>query len=498
MLKTSVIIFFSWISQFIRDERLLLNSIQMNEPSLDKIIGSSIVTKNTFTVHYQTGSIAYAAGGFISIIASTFGKKQSEEQHRYDYKLANDCREITALSFSTSGQYLAVGETGQNARFFILKFNDPENWASFTKTEYRTKENGIICIAYDDFSTKNRLFTVGCDDQPYVLIWDMFSADPKIIGYYKLPTIPLSFSISPTSSFAFAVSSHSLTLLNTNTQTAQSTQASPMRAIRLNLGKYSGLNFVDCTFSPNNTAFAIASDGTLLIFSPSRASFTRYQKNVTLQPTAVHFSTKRGVPVSISVDDKSIFCGTSYGQIFSAKNNPPYAIFGQLGSPSESNEKSVSAFGISSSLVVSAYSDGSLLFWPRRVKSAPLSSFPSHRGPICGLTIHPDKHQVISCGSDGTIRFWNLQKGEKLISKSSQSQQHFNKLNIPKNPNSDKELCGCRCITSSENYVFAGDNAGTLHILSAKKLTELGFMNEAGKPITAITAFSKIINFRDK
>ena len=104
------------------------------EPSLDKIIGCSNLNKAKLSSHYATGACAFASHGFLSIVIPS--KKQ-----RFDFKVADDGKEISALTFSTSPteNVIAVGELGTNSRLFIFTLSEHFD-IIVSKTEIKTKE----------------------------------------------------------------------------------------------------------------------------------------------------------------------------------------------------------------------------------------------------------------------------------------------------------------------------------------------------------------------
>jgi hypothetical protein len=84
--------------------------------TLDKIVGTSILTRNNFSVSYPYNACAFPANGFVCIVTLS-------DKHRRDIQVTSDFRGITALSFSRNGVRLAVAEKGPNARVEILGFS---------------------------------------------------------------------------------------------------------------------------------------------------------------------------------------------------------------------------------------------------------------------------------------------------------------------------------------------------------------------------------------
>lgn len=430
----------------------------MNDPMIDKIIGCSAINRNSISAMYKTGAVAFSAHGFFSIVLP-------KEKQRFDMMVADNCREITALAFSNTGQHLVIGELGPNARFFVVTFSEKYD-KILTKTEVHTKENGFSCLAMN--SDSGIVITVGNDQQPFLLLWDMTQARPACIGYYHLPTKPTNIAFANDCSFAFVSGNQMLKFLDTGI--SYSTKPVPLKCRNANIGQFKNSNFVSAAISVEApfTAYGLTNDATICVFDNASIPYKNTKGPRKTAPIViVPIRLKCGETTSLVLDKKIILCGTASGSVLAIKKEGnQHKVFGQFSS--EGN--AVIGIAISERLTAAAHDDGSVLFWQRRINSQPMLSLSSHRGPICGLYVLPDC--ILSCGSDATVRSWKLQRNQELISKSSQEQ--ISSRVITKLATDYKTtLTGVRCVASKDNLVFAGDNSGNLHLMKLEGLSEI-------------------------
>ena len=432
------------------------------EPTLDKIIGCSNLNKAKLSSHYATGACAFASHGFLSIVIP--GKKQ-----RFDFKIADDGKEISALTFSTSDNVIAVGELGSNSRLFIFTFSEHFD-IILSKTEIKTKENGFSYLALNYRAGK--LITIGNDSSPFLLLWDLTQPRPVCIGYYHLPLTPEHVIFSPDTNFAIVSGNKLLKVIDTSIQ-YQSTPAI-LKMRNFNIGKYKSAHFVSAAVAANPpyNIYALTATGTLCIIDSTSVAFASKTKSgpKALPPVLMTpINLNSGDTSSIVLDKKIILVGTKSGSILAIKKDgEDHKIFGSF----TSDGKQVMAIGLAERMIAAAYDDGDVIFWQRKINSKPLLSLPSHRGPICSMSLAGDNTIVLSGGSDGTVREWRIQKNHGLVGKSSQELICQTQV-CTKFPDFLSSLTGVRCISSYNNYVFAGDNLGVLHVLSLSDLSEL-------------------------
>lgn len=456
----------------------------MEEPVLDKIIGCSNLTKSKMSVHYESGATVFASHGFLSIVVP-------QKKQRYDFKIADDGREISALAFSVNETSVVVGELGTSARLFIFTFNEKFD-AILSKQEIKTKENGFSCLALNQKAGK--LITVGNDENPFLLLWDLTQPRPACIGYYHLPVVPQHVTFSPDCNFAIVSGDKLLKAIDTSISYASTPCI--LKTRNFNIGKYKTSVFVSSAVNarPPYNIYSLTDTGTLCIIDSTSVSFQPRKKvsNSTqrnLPPVLVTpINLNNGPTTCITLDRKIILVGTANGSILAIKRDgDEHRIFGQFAA----DGKCVTAVGIADRMISAAYDDGSIICWQRKISSAPIISLPSHIGPVCQFCFAKDKSIVISCGSDGTVKEWRIQRNNGLVGKSSQelifSTQVTNKIK-----DFYSQLCGVRCIATFANLVFAGDNNGILHVLELSTLNELQRVIENKAGIFSIAVHPKL------
>jgi WD40 repeat protein len=434
------------------------------EPVIDKIVGSSAATRGTLSVHYETGACAFSCDGFFSIVLY-------KEKRRYDLQVSPDSREITALAFSSNGRHFVVGELGPNARFYILTFSETFDRIQ-TKIEVKTKENGFSCLSMS--SDKGRLVTVGVDAQPFFLLWDTLQAKPVCIGCYHFPTCPTSVSLSSDGTFALASGDKMLKFIDCDIPSGPAPVV--LRTRKGNIGQFKTAFFVGTAITPDQpySAYALTKEGILCLFDSNSIPYGQKRKQSSIVVVPIRLNC--GETTSLALDKRIILIGTTSGTILAIKKEKDQPkVFGQFAS----GGKRVVAIGIAEKISAATYDDGHLLFWERRINCPPRLALPGHRGPVCSLFVLSDC--ILSCGSDSTVRLWKLQRNQELIGKSSQEQVCC-KVFGRRASDFLTNLTGVRCIAAREGVVFAGDNAGQLHVLSVEALEESKgvFDNSAG------------------
>lgn len=429
-----------------------------SEPTLDIIIGQSTITRNNFSSNYENQACAFPSGGFLSIISL----KGSE---RHDIILSNTTTTISAISFSKSGNSIAVGESGVSSRVFILTFPNDKYDEVESKIIVNTKEKGFSCLALD-YANK-RLITVGYGDQPFLLLWDLKKAKPTILGHYCLPTVPTHISIGE--NIALVSGNKMLKVIHL----IASHKGKPvlLKVTNANIGNFKNSKFVSVSCQPT-ACYALTSTGTICSFSP---------RNISTKLTLKMFNTNRGTTTSMSADEKLIVCGTTKGSILGIKRTIPLHLFGSFLSPG----KSVVAVGVLKSSLVAAYNDGCILFWKRKLNTMPRLSFSSSSGPICSIELIHGDSVLISTGNDGFIRAWEITTKD-----GNSTQALIGENQIKKFERDLKSISGIRCVTSGNNdkHLFAGDDNGSLYKINAFNLQIMNELRDNSQSIHCISA----------
>lgn len=457
------------------------------KPQLDRIIGSSPISQNTFDIHYSSGVCAFPSHGYLSIINTRF-------HQRSDIQISQNFRNISALKFSANESQIAVGESGANSRIFLLFFNNSFDQV-LSKLEIHTKENGFSCLAFD--SKKGRLISVGIDPQPFLILWDLTHPNPVKLGYYHLSSIPNKVIFNSDCSLAIVAGDGILKLIQTNFPFEG--KPIPMKSKRANFDTYTDSNFVDiyCTKGVPFNLYALSYEGTLCFYQEIDNPFRKRSKNEKAALVLTPIKLSRGNLTSLSADDAIILCGGEKGTIFAFKNqNDKLKVAGKL----VAMPKSVISIGISEQYITSTYQDGHHLFWKKedvlqmanngkQVRNIlPEITIFNHRGPICKILVIKPSGQIISCGSDNSVRLWEVHKHQDLISNSSQEMINYRQFG-PLEPSFIENYCGVRSAAYLNGLLIAGLNDGIVHILRIDTFEEiLNFIDS----IDAVTALASL------
>ena len=441
---------------------------------LKKFIGTGDTSNSCFSTYYNTGVVGFACGGIFSILNY---KKQS----RTDFVIQEDLREITALSFAREDEGVILGERGPDARLFVLSFK--KNFSGIiSKIEIKTKENGFSHVR---ILPNLRLISVSNDPQPFLLVWDMNRATPAVIGYYHLPRIPTDVAISSDGNLAVVTGEKMLKFFNLNLIDSNAERAQVLTVHNLYTKRLKTEKFMSATISPVEPydALCLSQEGSIIIFEKAGKIYTEKSKlKAPISIIPIHLG--HGNTSCIAMDNKMIAVGTESGSILAIrKEGKGYNIFGKY---SQQNKKVVS-IGLSKKTVSASYSDGSIIVWQRRLNAPPSMSIVAHSGPVTSLISGSSDSNIITGGSDGTVRIWEVSNDEDKPQGELLSKQ------ISKRPDDfSTAITGIRCLTKVDKFILAGDCFGVLHVLMKDSLAEIQNLRITNQPITAIAASNKI------
>lgn len=461
-----------------------------NTPQLDKIIGSSPIYPNTFDIHYSSGVCAFPSHGYLSII-------NIKIHQRFDVQISQNFRNISALKFSSNENQLAVGELGTNSKIIVLTFNNSFDQV-ISKLSIDTKENGFSCLAFD--SKKGRLISVGADLQPFLILWDLNHPNPIKLGYYHLSVQPNKVIFNSDCSLAVVAGEGVLKLIQTNF--SYENKPILMKSRRANFDTYTDSDFVDiyCTKGIPFNLYALCYEGKLCFYQEIDNPFLKHQKSKKASLVLTPIKLSRGNLTSLAADDTIILCGGEKGTIFAFKNqNNKLKVAGKLVAMS----KSVISVGISEKFITSTYEDGHLLFWNKedllqmdnngkQTKNVlPEITIFNHRGPICKILVIKPSQRIVSCGSDNSIRLWEIHKHQDLISNSSQEMVNCLQFGSPE-PDYVNNYFGVRTATFLDDLLITGCHDGIVHILRMDTFEEIISF------IDSIDAVTSLASLEDK
>jgi len=428
----------------------------MNQPALDKIIGSSLLNKNRFCVHYKTGACAFASHGFFSCVIPS-------KLQRFDFPLSDEGREISSMNFSITDNVLAIGENGSNSKIYIFSMNEKCD-SILQRNEIKTKENGFSCMVLS--YSHGKLVTVGIDAEPFLLLWDLSLAKPMCIGYYRLSCIPEHLFLSNDSTYVIVSGNRLLCIVDITIASSQNPVSLSVR--KINTERTKNEHFVSSAVYPSSpqTVYVLTENGTLLVFDSSIVANRKGKTlNRTIPPISLtSVSLGCGNTNVFTLDHKIILVGTSQGSILAIKReNEDHSVFGQF----SYENKSVCAMGIAERTISAAYEDGSIVIWQRKINSKPILALQSHRGPVCCLSTCNDF--MFTGGSDFTLKKWKINRNRALIGKS--SQEHIASIELGKKSyNYQTEIKGIRCMGILDPLLFVGDDNGILHVFSTNNM----------------------------
>lgn len=434
----------------------------MSHPSLDRIIGSSPISHRTFDIHYASGAFAFPSYSLLSII-------NPHLHQRLDITISQHFREISALSFSPDENQIAIGESGANAFLYLLTFNN-----SFTKIISKkiipTKENGFSCLAFN--SKMNRLISIGADEQPFLILWDLSCDHPIKLGYYRLTSRPNEVIFNTNCSLAVVAGKALLKLVQTNFPK----ESSPiqLKATNINFKAYKNSSFVDLTFSQSSVPnlYALTYEGTLCLYPKISDPFAKSFPQATsfiLTPIKLD----RGKLTALAEDHNIIFFGGEKGIIWALRynENGKFSVAGKIAAV----QKRLVTFRLSQDYLVAVYEDGHTLLWkksdlPMYSPNAqsklvrPEMNIFYHCGPICKIISKESSGEIVTCGSDSTIRIWDISPTNDLVSACSQEMVFYYQFDQI-DPDFLMNYTGVRAATYVNDVLIAGLNDGTLHLL---------------------------------
>jgi WD40 repeat protein len=431
-----------------------ISILKQQRATLDKIVGTSILTRNNFSVSYPYNACAFPANGFVCIVTLS-------DKHRRDIQVTSDFRGITALSFSRNGVRLAVAEKGPNARVEILTFSSGSFDKILEKTEIPTRENGFSCIALDGDS--RTFVTIGNDPQPFLLLWDLKTPTPSVTGHYRFNSTPYHLCLSPDCNFAFVCGVKLLKFISLTATTDKGPGLLPH--CNANIQRFQKTTFVSvaCSWTKPFLAYALSAGGCLCVYEAATIPLlqkptARGAKRVRNLQMSKH-NLNQGLASFLSLDANLLAVGTAKGSILAIKRaGVKYNVIGQYGLP----DKSIIVVGVAQGCVISVSDDGMIAFWRRKFKSQPELTITSHREPVCDVSVC--RLSVLSCGSDGSIRSWKFQKSIALVSPSLQEQEA--EVRLFKKAEALDAITGVRTICCAhDDYIYAGLDTGFLNVL---------------------------------
>lgn len=475
-----------------------------NQVKLDRVLGLTVTSNASLATAPSTGIIAYPAGCTVVL----YNPRKNKQQH-----IANPGKKtITSVGWSEDGRYLVTGECGHLPSVRVWDVQDKSCVGEFPGHKY-----GINCVA---FAPNNKyIVSVGSQHDMIVNVWD-WKNNIKVASN-KVSTKVKAISFAENGSyFVTAGNRHVKFWYLEYSRSAKYKEPVPLMGRSAILGEQRNNYFCDVACGRGemgDSTYAITKSGLLCEFNNRRL----LDKWVELRTSSAN---------CLSVGEELIFIGCAEGIVrcFSPHTlqfvttlprthflgvdvSKGLTISHMASHPADAVYPDASAvsYDEQNARVSVVYNDHSLYVWDVRDirKVGKSHSFLYHSACIWGLEAYPanlgdGKKAVlppgsfVTCGSDDTIRIWNLDSGmptNTLYRRNIYSEELLKTLYIDPDLGFIKEADtslqagekdtlydqrnGVRCIRISPNgkHLASGDRSGNIRV------HELQFMDELCK-----------------
>jgi len=475
-----------------------------NQVKLDRVLGLTVTSNASLATAPSTGIIAYPAGCTVVL----YNPRKNKQQH-----IANPGKKtITSVGWSEDGRYLVTGECGHLPSVRVWDVQDKSCVGEFPGHKY-----GINCVA---FAPNNKyIVSVGSQHDMIVNVWD-WKNNIKVASN-KVSTKVKAISFAENGSyFVTAGNRHVKFWYLEYSRSAKYKEPVPLMGRSAILGEQRNNYFCDVACGRGemgDSTYAITKSGLLCEFNNRRL----LDKWVELRTSSAN---------CLSVGEELIFIGCAEGIVrcFSPHTlqfvttlprthflgvdvSKGLTISHMASHPADAVYPDASAvsYDEQNARVSVVYNDHSLYIWDVRDirKVGKSHSFLYHSACIWGLEAYPanlgdGKKAVlppgsfVTCGSDDTIRIWNMDSAmptNTLYRRNIYSEELLKTLYIDPDLGFIKEADtslqagekdtlydqrnGVRCIRISPNgkHLASGDRSGNIRV------HELQFMDELCK-----------------
>uniref|UniRef100_A0A670JBB9 WD repeat-containing protein 62 n=1 Tax=Podarcis muralis TaxID=64176 RepID=A0A670JBB9_PODMU len=458
-----------------------------------KVLGITTQTSSALTCDPNTGQIAYPTGCVVVIL----NPRQNKQRHIF-----NTARKtVSALSFSPDGKYIATGENGHRPAVRV--------WDVEEKTqvsELHGHKHGVACVAFSP--NMKYLVSVGYPHDMIVNVWDWKKG--TLIASNKISSKVMAISFSEDSYFVTVGHRHvKFWFLDESREFKVNLSTVPLVGRSGLLGELHNNIFCDVACGQgkmSGSTFCISYSGLLCQFNEKRV----LEKWIDLKVSLAN---------CICVSEEFIFCGCANGtvRIFHTHNlhylsdlpKPHHLgidVAGEemLRRPGATYSDTIAlAFDPRHHWLCCVYKDHSIYIWDvkdtRQVGKVWSDLF--HSSFVWNVEVYPEfeDHRgclppgsFLTCSSDNTIRFWNLENGThvdfqkniysnnllKIIYVENNTQHLQDLTNLPdrgENANYLDVKSGVRVMQVSPDgqHLASGDRAGNLRIHELKYMDEV-------------------------
>jgi WD40 repeat protein len=127
---------------------------------LERVLGCT-ACPSSFAIDQTTGMVAYAAGSTVVLITKNNGQF---------HFVNNSKNNITCITFSTNGKYLATGEFGNCPMVRVWEICKDGTFQGQQIAELKYHTLGVLCVKFTHDSTQ--LISVGIQHDKSVAVWD--------------------------------------------------------------------------------------------------------------------------------------------------------------------------------------------------------------------------------------------------------------------------------------------------------------------------------------
>ncbi|XP_078675991.1 WD repeat-containing protein 62-like isoform X2 [Branchiostoma floridae x Branchiostoma belcheri] len=383
--------------------------------TLERVLGLTLTNNCGLASSPVTGVIAYPAGCVVVL----FNTKKNKQSHIFN----TSRKTISALAFSKDGKYVVTGESGHQPGVRVWDVEEKTQVAEFQGHKF-----GVSCVAFS--SNMKYVVSVGYQHDMLVNVWNWRTS--TLVASNKVSSKVKAMSFSEDSSYFVTVGNRHVKFWYLDESKASKNLGTvPLLGRSGILGEQRNNFFCDVACGRGmmkDSTYCITRSGLLCEFNERRL----LDKWVELRTTCAN---------CISVSENHIACGCADGvvRLFDPKTlhyictlpKPHYLGLDVAASidPSQfitknDNAKYPSTIAVKydepNNKVTCVYDDHSLYVWDVKdeKKIGKAWSFLYHSSCVWGVETYPNVPEgfkaalpagsFITCGSDDTIRIWNL------------------------------------------------------------------------------------------
>ncbi|XP_053123806.1 WD repeat-containing protein 62 [Hemicordylus capensis] len=459
---------------------------------LERVLGITTQTSNGLACDPNTGQIAYPAGCVVVIL----NPRKNKQRHIFN----TSRKTVSALSFSLDGKLIVTGENGHRP---AVRVWDVEEKAQVS--ELHGHKHGVACVAFSP--NMKYLVSMGYPHDMVVNVWDW--KKDTLVASNKVSCKVMAISFSEDSYFITVGHRHVKFWFLDTSKEVKIKETVPLIGRSGLLGELHNNIFcgVACGQGKmSGSTFCISYSGLLCQFNERRV----LEKWIDLQVSLAN---------CICVSEEFIFCGCANGtvRIFHTHNlhylvdlpKPHHLGIDITGGktprgPSTTYPDTIAlAFDPCHHWLSCVYKDHSVYIWDVKDTSqvGKVWSDLFHSSFVWNIEVYPDfedhrgclpPRSFLTCSSDNTIRFWNLEDGTqagfqknvysnnllKVVYVENNTQHLQDLTSVPDRGETTNYLdvkSGVRVMQVSPDgqHLASGDRAGNLRIHKLKYMDEV-------------------------